>query len=223
LALDEALLLQCESGTGQEVLRVWDWPHAAVILGAACAVNQDVHEAECQADHVPVLRRSSGGGTVLLGPGCLMYSLVLRYDRTPALRQIGSSYCEILKSICRPLAVPGLRPAGISDLAQNSQKVSGNAQQRKRNCLLHHGTLLYAFDAAKCGRYLRMPTRQPEYRQHRTDSEFLTNLPLGREELVRHLRQAFGAAREAKEWPEKEVGQLVANKYALAEWSRRRG
>jgi lipoate---protein ligase len=223
LALDEALLLQCESGAGHEVLRVWDWPHAAVILGAACAVDQDVDKAACQADSVPILRRSSGGGTVLLGPGCLLYSLILRYSRAQTLRQIGPSYCHILNSICTVLAVMGLQPAGISDLARDSLKVSGNAQQRKRDCLLHHGTLLYAFDAAKCGRYLRMPARQPEYRRQRTDSRFLTNLPLRREEMVRHLRQAFGAEREVKVWPDEVVGQLVANKYALAEWTRRRG
>jgi len=101
--------------------------------------------------------------------------------------------------------------------------VSGNAQQRKRDCLLHHGTLLYAFDAAAGERYLRIPARQPKYRQQRPDSEFLTNLPLGREEIAQRLRQAFGAEREVKEWPEESVRELVANKYALAVWARRRG
>ena len=49
---------------------------------------QDVDEAACQADGVPILRRSSGGGTVLLGRGCLLYSLVLSYDRSPALAEV---------------------------------------------------------------------------------------------------------------------------------------
>jgi lipoate---protein ligase len=204
------------------VLRVWEWPNSAVILGAGCASHQDINEAACQADHVPVLRRSSGGGTVLLGPGCLLYSLVVRHDREPEFGQIRSSYCFILKSICNALAVPGLRPAGVSDLAQNGLKVSGNAQQRKRECLLHHGTLLYAFDAAKSGHYLRMPVRQPEYRQHRPDAEFLTNLPLGCTHIVASLRQAFRAECEVKVWPQDCVRKLVENKYALAEWTCRR-
>jgi lipoate---protein ligase len=222
LALDEAILLAAEQGTGAEVLRVWESELPCVILGAGCTLAADVNEAACAADDVPLLRRGSGGGTVLLGRGCLLYSLVLAYARAPEMRSIGSSYCHILNRICQALAVPGLRPAGISDLAANSLKVSGNAQQRKRQHFLHHGTLLYAFEAANVGRYLRMPARQPEYRQQRLDTGFLTNLPLTREEITGRLRREFGADRELEEWPVEAVRQLVASKYGTDEWTRRR-
>ena len=77
LALDEALLLEAEAGRGGEVLRVWEWPQPAVILGSGSRLAEDVDETACHTDGVPILRRSSGGGTVLLGTGCLCYSLVL--------------------------------------------------------------------------------------------------------------------------------------------------
>src|SRR5437868_2848192 len=77
LALDEALLLEAEAGRGGEVLRLWEWPLPAVVLGAGCRLAEDVDEERCRADGVPVLRRASGGGTVLLGAGCLLYTLVL--------------------------------------------------------------------------------------------------------------------------------------------------
>src|SRR5271165_3148381 len=85
LALDEALLLRAEDGAGGEVLRLWEWPRPAVVLGAGCRLAEDVDEAACVADGVPILRRSSGGGTVLLGQGCLLFTLVLRHDRDAAL------------------------------------------------------------------------------------------------------------------------------------------
>src|SRR5260370_5356370 len=88
LALDEARLVEAELDARGEVLRFWEWSARAVILGAGCCLAADVNEAACKDDHVPILRRSSGGGTVLLGPGCLLYSLVLAYDRAPALRAI---------------------------------------------------------------------------------------------------------------------------------------
>ena len=62
---------------GREVLRFWELPTLAVVLGSGGSVAIDVNVAACDADGVPILRRASGGGTVLLGPGCLCFSLVL--------------------------------------------------------------------------------------------------------------------------------------------------
>ena len=166
LALDEALLLAAEAGQGGEVLRFWEWPHPAVVLGSGCRLAEDVDEAACAADGVPVLRRSSGGGTVLLGGGCLLYTLVLNYGRSGALEEIRPSYCFILGRVAAALG-PEAAQEGISDLALGGRKFSGNAQQRKRRHLLHHGTLLYAFDLGRVGRHLRPPPRQPEYRAGR--------------------------------------------------------
>src|SRR5262249_58565340 len=151
-------------GRGGEAVRVWEWPACAVVLGAGGVVADDVDVATCAADGVPLARRSSGGGTVLLGPGCLLYSLVLRYDRAPELREIGSSYRWILGRVSAALAplVPGVVMAGSSDLAAGGRKFSGNSQQRKRDHLLHHGTLLYDFDLPRLGPYLPPPPEQPE-------------------------------------------------------------
>jgi lipoate-protein ligase A len=224
LALDEALLLEAEDGRGGEVLRLWEWPTPAVILGAAGRLARDVDEAACARDGVPVLRRSSGGGTVLLGHGCLLYSLVLAYGRAPALGEIPSSYAWILGRLCDTLAGAGLavEPAGTSDLACAGRKFSGNSQQRKRGHLLHHGTLLYAFDLGLVGRYLHPPERQPAYRQARAHADFLTNLPLATEELERRLRLGWGADKPLPSWPRERVADLARTKYATQEWVRRR-
>jgi lipoate-protein ligase A len=224
LALDEALLLAAESGDGGEVLRLWEWPALAVVLGSGGRLAEDVDEAACAADDVPILRRASGGGTVLLGRGCLLYTLVLRYERDPALNDIRSSYRFILGRIGQALTegTDGAEQAGISDLTLAGRKFSGNAQQRKRSFLLHHGTLLYAFDLALVPRYLREPPRQPKYRGGRAHLAFLRNLPLDGEELKRRLRRAWAANTLAACWPERVVEQLVTEKYASTDWVRRR-
>jgi lipoate---protein ligase len=219
LALDEALLLQAEAGEGDEVLRVWEWPAPAVILGSGCRLAEDVDETACAADGVPILRRSSGGGTVLLGRGCLLYSLVLAFDRSALLSEIRPSYQFILDRVAGAL---GGAAAGISDLAVGDRKFSGNAQQRKRNHLLHHGTVLYDFDLTVVGRYLRRPARQPEYRGGRDHLAFLHNLPLAAGELKRRLRMAWGAEGEGVPSGEDLVRRLVIEKYASAGWTRRR-
>ena len=132
LALDEALLLAAEAGDGGEVLRFWDWPAHAVVLGAGGSVGIDVNEAACRADGVTMHRRASGGGTVLVGRGCLLFSLVLAYDRAAELRDVTASYRWILgrvRDAVRPVAP--LEFAGTSDLAWDGRKASGNAQHAR--------------------------------------------------------------------------------------------
>jgi lipoate-protein ligase A len=224
LALDEALLLEAENDAGGEILRVWEWPPLAVVLGAGCWLAQDVDETACLADGVPILRRTSGGGTVLLGSGCLLYSLILSYERSPALRDISTSYGYILNRVRAALdgVLPAIELAGTSDLAAEGRKFSGNAQQRKRDYLLHHGTLLYAFDRDLVNRYLRLPERQPEYRNQRDHAAFLMNLSVPARELIRRLRDAWQADHETTAWPQEQVRKLSAEKYTRPEWIRRR-
>jgi len=224
LALDEALLLEAEAGRGDEVLRLWEWYSSTVILGAGCRLAEDVNESACQADRVPILRRSSGGGTVLLGAGCLCFSLVLNYDRDPALREIRSSVCYILGRIRYGLLSihPSIEMAGTSDLAVADRKFSGNSQQRKRRFLLHHGTLLYAMELKLISRYLYLPRRQPEYRLEREHGQFLMNLPATAETVRRLLVSIWDASSKESSWPKELVRQLAESKYNQEEWIRRR-
>jgi lipoate-protein ligase A len=224
LALDEALLLEAEAGKRDETLRLWEWPLPAVILGAGCKLAEVVDESACETDHVPILRRSSGGGTVVLGAGCLCFTLVLNYDRDPAFQEIRSSIRYILGRIREQLLSidSGIQLAGISDLASSGRKFSGNSQQRKRHYFLHHGTILYAMDLGLIGRYLRMPARQPDYREQREHERFLMNLPIDVETLKRQIVAAWKVDTIETEWPREIVRELVESKYGRQAWTRRR-
>jgi lipoate-protein ligase A len=222
LALDDALLAEAEAG-GSQVLRLWEQPQPAVILGSSCRLAADVREAHCQADGVPIFRRASGGGTVLLGPGCLCFSLILRMDQ-PELKEVRSSYCSILGKLAEALSplVPDVTCAGTSDLAVGGMKFSGNAQWRRRSHLLHHGTVLFDFDLEQFARYLFVPARQPDYRRERSHRDFVMNLPVTRKALWAALIQAWQADRPRQDWPMEEVLRLVREKYSQPAWIRRR-
>jgi len=187
LALHTALYDALESGAGTEALRVWESAARVVVLGRSGVISRDVEADACAADGVAIVRRDSGGGAVVLGPGCLNYALVLSLERRPQLRDVRASYRQILGWLVRRLAVPGLEISAGSDLAIAGRKVSGNAQRRGARALLHHGTLLYAFDARAAERYLKEPARRPDYRGDRRHAEFLGNLPLS----VRQIRDAL--------------------------------
>jgi lipoate-protein ligase A len=228
LALDEALLLEAERQPGfGETLRFWELSTEAVVLGSGGIIAHDVQVTACETAGIPILRRSSGGGTVLLGPGCLCFSLVLRYDRHPALGEIGSSYRWILDTVMDGLRLPGLALQGICDLTWGDRKFSGNAQQRKRDHLLHHGTILYAFDLPRVAQFLTLPPRRPDYRSDRPHDDFVCNLPLTRDELIARISAAWGVVLGSGVGRPLErvtdvVADLVASKYAVVEWNRRR-
>lgn len=220
LALDEALLLDAEAGGEPRVLRFWERPDYVVVLGSAGILADDVDDEACAADGVPVLRRSSGGGTVLLGPGCLCFSVVVPYADSPALETIQGAYTWVLGRVAQ--AVPGAEMAGICDLALEGRKLSGNAQQRKRSHLLHQGTLLYSFDFERVGRYLRQPPRQPEYREGRSHEQFLRNAPGPAARLRDAVASAFAAREALTAWPSEAAARLVKEKYGQRAWQRRR-
>jgi lipoate-protein ligase A len=193
LALDERLFraLDRDGDPAFETLRFWERPSPAVVLGRGGRLADDVDVGACAAGGVPVCRRASGGGTVVVGPGCLCFSLVLAYERRPRLRAVPESHRLIGESLVAALAVPGLALRGESDLALGERKVSGSAQLRGRHGLLHQGTLLHRFELALLPRFLFEPRRRPSYRGPRPHLDFVANLPLRADLLKTRLAAAW--------------------------------
>jgi lipoate-protein ligase A len=224
LALDEAILLAAEAGTGGEALRLWEQPGYAVVVGAGGSVELDVDRTVCAADGVPIIRRASGGGTVVIGPGCLCVSVVLRTDRAPGLDLIPGTTGYVmgrLRDAVKPFA-SGAELAEGGDLAAGGRKFSGCAQQRKRRHVLHHATLLCGFDLARIGRYLRPPERQPAYRAGRDHAAFVTTLPAAVADVRERVAAAWGPSGAYPDPPLDRVRELVAEKYGRDEWNLRR-
>lgn len=191
LALEWNLFQSIESGESTGFHWSWEATGPVVIVGRSTCAADEVMLDACAADGVPVLRRFSGGGTVVLGPGCLNYAVALPLVSRAALAEVIGSFRFLLGRIMAALAIPGLAIDGRTDLAIAGRKVSGNAQRRGRRTLLQHGTLLYGFDPALAVRYLKEPARQPAYRAGRGHAAFMSNLPLDREDVRTRLETAW--------------------------------
>lgn len=227
IAFDEVLLDEAETAESAEAFRLWESPVHCVVLGVSQRLRDEVHEANCEADGVPILRRCSGGGCVVQGPGCLNYSLVLSHAARPEYRSLRDSYCLILNRVCDALRTMGVcaTVAGVSDIAVDGRKVSGNAQRRRRTHFLHHGTLLYAMAPDIMQRYLREPEDRPQYRGARTHGEFVRTLPLTAADLSAALCAAFdvqGPPNEPHRHELEAVTVLVNEKYQRRDWTWRR-
>lgn len=224
VALDEALLLAAEDGTGGEVLRLWRQPTPAVVVGAGGSVAIDVDEAACAADGVPVVRRSSGGGTVLLDPGSLCVSVVLRIG--PGLDTIAGATAFVMGKLRAAVGAhePGVELAGSGDLAVGGRKLAGSAQQRKRTHLLYHASILGPSSDTRdrIARYLRAPEREPAYRAGRDHLTFLACVLRDDADLRRDVIDAWGPVGVYPNPPLDRMRELVAERYGRDEWTRRR-
>ncbi len=200
ILLDEALFVSADKGSGGEILRFWESPTVFIVLGRIGKEQDDVDMAAARKDKIPVLRRASGGGTVVQGPGCLNYTLILAKNTDPVIADLRQSYQWISQKIITALKNSDVeavfRPISDIALSSNEKKFSGNAQRRGKNFILHHGTILYDFDLTLMARYLKMPKDVPEYRRNRSHTDFVTNIPMDPQVFKRSLAEIFAVKGE---------------------------
>ncbi len=222
LACDEALLDLCEATSGEEVLRLWAPSQHFVVLGYANRAETEVNLPYCRAQAIPVLRRCTGGGTVLQGPGVLNYSLILRINDAGPCHSIPATNQFILR--CHRDVLAGLLCApiewrGQTDLAVGGLKFAGNAQRRRRRFLLFHGSFLLHLDLNLVERALPLPSRQPDYRSNRSHADFLINLKIPAPTITVALIKAWKANTQLASIPFDEITRLAREKYSLDEWN----
>ena len=225
LALDEALLDAAIAGElAGEALRLWEPVDPFVVLGRSSKPSE-VRTDICQAEGVPVLRRPSGGSTVIAGRGCLMYAVVLNLNERHELRHVDRAHQFVLGRIAeslQPLAL-GVSVSGTSDLTLaglngEPRKFSGNSLRLKRDWLLYHGTILYNFPLDRLSRWLGKPARTPDYRGERDHEAFVTNFPATRHQLTVALLDAWQAEEPLVEWPQTRTLSLATERYIKIDW-----
>jgi len=222
LACDEVLLDLAEAGLGGPLLRFWEPRQHFVVLGYSNHAAREVNLDFCRQEGIPVFRRCSGGGTVLQGPGCLNYSLILRIEMPGPLAGIHSANQFIMDRQAHALSRAlgrKVEQQGDTDLAVGRLKIAGNAQRRRRSFLVFHGCFLLNLDFDLLDKALPMPSKQPDYRQNRSHGDFLLNLQIPAEVLKSSLCAAWEAQEPAAPPPFQAIEKLAREKYLSDEWN----
>jgi lipoate-protein ligase A len=198
-----------------------------VVLGASRGVSHDAILGACAADGVPILRRSSGGGSVVVGPGALNVTVILPDSAAPGLSAVDVAQRYVLERIADSIRGTGqpISVVGPGDLVIGDRKCGGSAQRRLKHWFMVHCSILYQFAIERIVRYLTIPERQPLYRRGREHQDFLDNLPLSRQVLVEAIRPqgvvpGLGPA-EAQPGLLGTMSSLMAEKYGNGEWINR--
>lgn len=175
----------------------------AIAMGISGKPELLLDAALVRAGRVPVLRRFTGGGTVVLDRGSLLVSLISGTDALPAVSPFPN---ELMAWTAAELYAPLLAPHTANtfglveqDYVIGARKCAGNAQAISGGRWVHHTSFLWDF-APEPMALLKLPTRRPAYRGERSHADFLvglsTALPSRRvfwDGLERALASAFNA------------------------------
>ena len=201
MAIDEAIYMSCQEKKAPPTIRIYGWTPPAVSLGYFQKAENAVDLGACRRRGVDVVRRLSGGRSVLHHKE-LTYSIICG-EGTPPL---GSSVLETYKTISECLIIT-LRGLGLDvqwvasrekhaasqekdktascfsspswyEITVEGKKICGSAQKRGEGVLLQHGSLLIDYDPELLAEVLH---------SRKSDGEFLSEIRSSTTSINQHL------------------------------------
>ncbi len=146
----------------------------AIVLGISGKVPELVDTEKAREDNVLLIKRFSGGGTVIVDEDTLFSSFIFQkktfdFPAFPEhiLRWTADFYKEALKIEEFSLIE--------NDYVIGKKKCAGNAQYLRKDRWLHHTTFLYDFKQSNMD-LLLFPEKTPKYRKGRSHTDFLCHL-----------------------------------------------
>jgi len=129
-----------------------------------------------EKDQITVLKRPSGGQTVILTPNNIIIAAVYFDKKTMQPKDVFQQINKLIISTIEHTGIRDLSLMGISDIAISGKKILGSAIYRNKEALLYHAVLNLGEPSITFERYLKHPSKEPEYRQGRSHAEFVTSL-----------------------------------------------
>lgn len=146
----------------------------SIVMGISAKTEEVLFSNSIIKNNIPVIKRYSGGGTVIVDPDTIFVSFIFQKDLLnlplfpePIMRWSGEFYKEAL----------GIEGFALreNDYVIFDKKCGGNAQYIQKNRFVHHTTFLWNF-CDKHMSYLKLPKKTPNYRESRTHKDFLCTL-----------------------------------------------
>ena len=247
MALDEIAAETAAAG-GPRTLRVYRWKPSTLSLG----YGQDpatVDWEHCAREGIDVVRRQTGGGGIYHDSwGDISYSIVAPAAELPSdLMDCYELLCEPVLDAFSRLGIEAkfaeepqpaiyepacylraLHPAHdvVVSSGSSERKVSGNAQYRRRDSVVQHGSLTYSVDADRHLAVFADPDTSPqEFRERVTGID--AHADVDRERAAGTLAAVLREWADADEgdWTDGELARArerANGKYLTDEWNRDR-
>jgi lipoate-protein ligase A len=224
MALDQALMSTIDDFI--PVLRLYGWKPSAVSIGYFQSLEEEVNVKKCEDLGIDVVRRMTGGGAVLHEHE-LTYTFITKI--------FPAKIIESYRSICEPV-VMCLKNLGfdakfspLNDIIVKNKKVSGNAQTRRNDVLLQHGTILLDVDIDKMFTVLKIPSEKIRDKAIKDVRERVMGLRISFDEVANQLWRSFGQSFQAEVFRDRvradeiiEAKIMQNHKYSTYGWNYKR-
>lgn len=164
----------------------------AIVMGISGKKHELIDCARAAHDRIPLIKRFSGGGTVIVDENTLFVTFICQKEihdfspyPEPILRWHEALYREVFDHEDFHLRE--------NDFVIADRKCGGNAQYIKKDRWLHHTSFLWDYCEENMS-YLLMPKKTPPYRQKRSHSDFLCRLSeyfSSKETIINNLKTAL--------------------------------
>jgi len=178
----------------------------AIVMGISGHPKTLLNLDSVKKENIPVIKRFSGGGTVIVDENTLFITYIIHKDLLsihpfpePILRWSADLYADAWQ-------IPNFA-LRENDYCIGEKKCGGNAQYIKKDRWLHHTSFLWDYSEANM-KHLLLPAKRPKYREDRPHSDFLTP-------LKRHAKSSNALIESLKK---SIVKQLYISDFDLKSW-----
>lgn len=222
LAAEEYLL----TSFSQPVFRLWR-NDKAVIVGKNQNTLAEINLDFIHSNHIPVVRRLSGGGAVFHDLGNINFTFI---DTKIEGEDTGNMFKRFTAPILAALNSIGVKAylEGRNDLLIDSRKFSGNAICIHKNRILQHGTLLFSSSMNDLsGALLNRPekfkgkaVKSNRSRVTNISEHLAKNMDIG--EFILFLKEYIGSEMEQYRYSEQDISainDLAQSRYRQDSWN----
>lgn len=157
-------------------IKIWIPEYNCIILGRSNNPTDSLFIENIANDNILVYKRPSGGETVILTPNTLVISIALKQSNFKG----GKTYFKVINSriidTLENCGIENLNYRGISDIAINDVKILGSALYQNKDVVFYHAVLNVSETTDLMERYIKHPSREPDYRKNRNHDDFVTSL-----------------------------------------------
>jgi lipoate---protein ligase len=157
-------------------LLVWQPEKTVIVIGNGSKEDKELKKELVAEDKIPVIRRTTGGLSVVLSNKMLCVSIAYYEEKLIDPKMIFYNSNKIIIDALESLGIKKIKMQGISDLTIGNKKISGSSIFQNNKLKFFHSVLNVKEDVSLIEKYLNYPDREPDYRKGRSHKEFVTSL-----------------------------------------------